>query len=72
MSIFCCVAKTEAKTKTNVFLQIDVPKKASLLSSLIEHCSTKLDSSSCSTAVVFLNSAIFLTLGRYFMLPGFP
>ena len=28
MSTFYCVAKTAAKSKTNVFLQIGAPKKA--------------------------------------------
>ena len=27
MSVSCCIAKRAAKTKTNMFLQIDVPKK---------------------------------------------
>ena len=40
MSTFYCIAKTAAKTKTNVFLQIGVPKKAIFASSGIEYCST--------------------------------
>ena len=55
MSIFCCIAKTAAKTKTDVFPQIDVPKRATFVNSRIDRCSTKLDSSSCSTAVLFPN-----------------
>ena len=43
MSTFCCIAKTAVKTKTNVFLQIDVPKKATFVSSGVECCSTRLD-----------------------------
>ena len=49
---FYCIAKRAAKTKTNVFLQIGVPKKAMFVSSRIKCCSIKLGSSSCSTGVV--------------------
>ena len=55
MPVFCRIAKAAAEVKTNVFLEIDLPKKAMLLSSEIECCSTKLDSSSRSTTVVFPN-----------------
>ena len=31
MSTFSCIAKTTTKTKINVFMQIGVPKKATLI-----------------------------------------
>ena len=55
MFTFSCIARTAAKAKTNVSLQIGVPKKATIVRSLIEYCSTKLSSSSYFTAVVFPN-----------------
>ena len=55
MPVFCRIAKAAAEDKTNLFLEIDLPKKAMLLSSEIECYSTKLDSSCCSTTVVFPN-----------------
>ena len=55
MPVFCRIAKAAAEDKTNVFLEIDLPKKAMLLSSEIECYSTKLDSSCCTTTVVFPN-----------------
>ena len=47
--------KTAAKTKSNVVLEIDVPKKTTFVSSGIECCFIKLDGSSCYTTVVFPN-----------------
>ena len=38
MSTFYCITKTAVKSKTNMFLQVGVPKKATFLVSQIECC----------------------------------
>ena len=65
--------KTAAKTKRNVIVQIDVPEKATFVSSGIECSFIKLDGCSCSTTAVFPNRlyCYYSALGRYFTLSRF-